>query len=148
MSRYQLHASLGYNLSLAARLQERRLDGALKPEGLTRTSWCILLAVGNEELKKPSEIARFVGIDRTATSRALRGMEASDLIRRKSGQKDRRSTEVTLTPKGRRAIDRLTPFAEANNDWMTSKLTADENKRLMALLGKLNADEETGLAVI
>ena len=74
-SKYRLHHSIGYHLSLAARLQERRLDGWMRPMGLTRTTWCILLAVANENLTRPSEIAEFVGIDRTATSRALRQME-------------------------------------------------------------------------
>ena len=77
---YRLHTSLGYHLSLASRLQERRLDEQLKTLGLTRTTWCILLAVGNEGLCQPSDIADFVGIDRTATSRALRHMEDDGLL--------------------------------------------------------------------
>ncbi|MEM1302763.1 MAG: MarR family transcriptional regulator, partial [Pseudomonadota bacterium] len=80
--RYRLHDSLGYNLSLAARLQERRLDDGLRSLALTRTNWCILLAVGVEGLSGPSDIAAFVGIDRTATSRALRQMEQAGLIER------------------------------------------------------------------
>ena len=92
MSNYRLHASLGYNLSLAARLQERRLDDALKTLGLSRTTWCVLLAVGVEALTQPSEIATFIGIDRTATSRALRMMEADGLLTRESGRADKRTT--------------------------------------------------------
>ena len=77
---YRLHNSLGYRLSRVARIQERRLDLGLRRIGLTRTTWCVLLAVGNEGLSQPSDIAEFIGIDRTATSRALRQMEADDLI--------------------------------------------------------------------
>jgi DNA-binding MarR family transcriptional regulator len=98
---YRLHRSLGYKLSIASRLQERRLDEGLRRLGLTRVSWCVLLAVGVEGLGRPSDIARFVGIDRTATSRALRQMEAAGLVTRASGAKDRRTTQVTCTPKGR-----------------------------------------------
>jgi DNA-binding MarR family transcriptional regulator len=47
--------------------------------------WCILLAVEEEGLKNPSEIAQFVGIDRTATSRALRQLEDEGLIAREMG---------------------------------------------------------------
>ena len=57
--RYRLHHSLGYHLSIASRLQERRLDEKLKPVGLTRSTWCILLAIGNENLSQPSDIADF-----------------------------------------------------------------------------------------
>ena len=117
---YRLHTSLGYNLSLAARLQERRLDAALKTLGLTRITWCVLLAVGNEGLSKPSAIASFVGIDRTATSRALRGMEADGLIERNGGDGDRRTRRVKLTGLGDSRIEAGTPFAISNNEVMRS----------------------------
>lgn len=143
--RYRLHASLGYNLSLAARLQERRLDEALKSIGLTRTTWCILLAVGNENLHQPSDIARFIGIDRTATSRALRQMQEAGLIERETGTDDRRTTTVSLTPEGRGLIAKGTPFAIGNNRVMRSKLTAREYDALVRLLGKLTEGEVAGL---
>lgn len=143
--RYRLHASLGYNLSLAARLQERRLDESLRTLGLTRTSWCVLLALGNEDLHQPSDIARFIGIDRTATSRALRQMEAAGLIERRSGTGDRRTTTVSLTDAGRRLVDNGTPFALSNNLAMRKKLTAREYEALLRLLGKLTEGEAAGL---
>ena len=69
---YRLHQSLGYHLSIAARLQERRLDEQLRMLGLTRTTWCILLAVGNEGLSQPSDIAGFVGIGGVGRPRRTR----------------------------------------------------------------------------
>lgn len=74
---YALHESLGYLLSVAARNQERNIETAMKKLGLTRTGWCVLLAIGHEGLSKPSEIASYVLIDRTAASRALRQLEAA-----------------------------------------------------------------------
>lgn len=147
MASYRLHASLGYNLSLAARLQERRLDDALKSLGLTRTTWCVLLAVGNETLRQPSDIARFVGIDRTATSRALRVMEDAGLVVRESGESDRRTTRVGLTRLGRELIERATPCAVANNQVMRAKLSEKEHRALIELLGKLTEGESAELKV-
>ncbi|MEO9825158.1 MAG: MarR family transcriptional regulator [Paracoccaceae bacterium] len=143
---YRLHASLGYNLSLAARLQERRLDEALKTLGLTRITWCVLLGVGNEGLSKPSDLASFVGIDRTATSRALRGMEADGLIERTGGDGDKRTRHVKLTPLGQDRIQAGTPFAVANNDAMATKLTEKEHRALLTLLGKLTDGEDAELS--
>lgn len=134
---YRLHASLGYHLSIASRLQERRLDEQLKTLGLTRTTWCILLAVGNEGHSQPSDIAAFVGIDRTATSRALRAMEEIGLITRGAGDGDRRTRCVTLTPAGEAAITAATPMARANGRILAEALAADEPAVLMALLQKL-----------
>ena len=146
MSNYRLHASLGYNLSLAARLQERRLDDALKTLGLTRTTWCVLLAVGAESLTQPSEIATFIGIDRTATSRALRMMEADGLLTRENGLADKRTTHVRLTALGQKLIEKGTPFAIENNALMRAKLTEEEHGQLMDLLAKVTEGENTGLS--
>lgn len=147
MTSYRLHASLGYNLSLAARLQERRLDDALKTLGLTRTTWCVLLAVGVEGHHQPSDIATFIGIDRTATSRALRNMEAAALLTRRAGSDDRRTTRVTLTDLGRTRIEQGAPFAIENNRLMRAKLTDEEHAELMRLLGKLTEGESADLSV-
>ena len=134
---YRLHDSLGFRLSRAARIQERRLDAGLKTLGLTRVTWCVLLAVGNEGLAQPSEIAEFVGIDRTATSRALRQMEARGLISRAAGPGDGRTRSVVLTGPGKAALATGTPLAEANNAAMAERLDPDDVERLKAQLDRL-----------
>ena len=136
---YRLHQSLGYHLSIAARIQERRLDEQLKTLGLSRITWCILLALGNEGLSQPSDIADFVGIDRTATSRALRQMEAAGLLERSSGVEDKRTRQVELTDKGRETIRQATPMAEDNAAQMTDLLDSEEEAQLKSLLAKLMA---------
>ncbi len=138
---YRLQASLGYHLSLAARLQERRLEERLRDIGLNRTTWCVLLAVANEGLSQPSDIAEFVGIDRTATSRALRGMEGDGLLARQSGKEDRRTRRITLTDKGKRAVAKATPHARANGAAMASQLSGTEHAELMRLLARLIDDK-------
>lgn len=139
--RYRLHKSLGYQLTLTSRIQERRLDERLRTLGLTRTTWCVLLAVGNEALAMPSEIADFVGIDRTATSRALRQMETAGLIERQSGEDDRRTTRVALTPLGQERLTQGTPMAVENNRVMLDRLTPGEADQVMQLLDRLRGDD-------
>ena len=144
--RYRLHGSLGYQLSLAARIQEKRLDDGLRALGLTRITWCVLLAVGNEDLRQPSDIAEFVGIDRTATSRALRQMESEGLIARQSGQQDRRTTSVSLTERGRALLALGTPLAMENNALMQARLSASEAAELRRLLQKVRQGDPVALA--
>ncbi len=134
---YKLHDSLGYHLSRAARIQERRLEEDLKRLGLTRTTWCVLLAVGMEKLSQPSDIAAFIGIDRTATSRAFRQMESDGLIARDAGRPDRRTTSVSLTAKGEAQLAKGRPFAEANNKALSEKLGAEDAHTVKCLLAKL-----------
>jgi len=146
---YRLHASLGYQLSLAARLQERRLEEGLRALGLTRVTWCVLLAVGNEGLVQPSDIAAFVGIDRTVASRALRQMEAAGLIARaagsESGRGDRRTTTVRLTDLGLERLGQGTPLARANNLAMETRLSPGEAAELRRLLARVREGDDRPL---
>ena len=105
----------------------------------------MLLAVGNERLSQPSDIAGFVGIDRTATSRALRQMEADGLLARSSGTEDRRTRRVELTDKGCEAIRAATPFARANAAIMAEQLDAGEQDMLIRLLAKLRPADDAPL---
>jgi len=144
-NKYRLHQSLGYQMSLTSRLQERRFDEQLKTLGLTRITWCILLAVEVEEMVNPSDIAAFVGIDRTATSRALRQMETAGMVKRGAGKDDGRTTTVALTDTGRDLHRRATPMARVNAQHWQSKLTAEETTELCRLMNKLRSGEDAAL---
>ncbi|MEM8630291.1 MAG: MarR family transcriptional regulator [Pseudomonadota bacterium] len=126
-------------------MQEKRLDEKLKSIELTRVTWCVLLAIVNEGLLRPSEIATFVGIDRTATSRALKQMEAAGLIERTAGTGDRRTRTASATAAGMALVGKGTPMAEDNARLLSEKLTAQEEQDLRALLAKLRKGEEIAL---
>lgn len=138
---YRLHASIMYQLTLTSRLQERRLEEGLRSLGLSRLAWCILLAVHVEERTQPSEIAQFIGTDRTATSRALRHMEAKGWVARRTGEGDRRTTRVALTRAGADLLVRAVPIAEENARYFLSKLPAEGPERLQHLLAQLREGE-------
>ncbi|WP_421704000.1 MarR family winged helix-turn-helix transcriptional regulator [Aliiroseovarius sp.] len=142
---YRLHDAIGYQLTVTARLQERRFEAALKTLDLTRITWCVLLATGDEGLCQPSDIADFIGIDRTATSRALKQMEAAGLITRDNGTGDKRTTRVGLTDLGREKLDQATPMAVANRTRSEDSLTPDELTELRRLLAKLRQGDDTPL---
>lgn len=142
--KYRLHDSIGFHATFAARLVERRVEEGLRKFGLTRVGWCILLAVAEEGLKNPSDIASFVGIDRTATSRALRALETEGLISRAIGREDRRMTEVSMTDDGYDRMIQAVPICMENMDHFNAKLTVAERSELKRLLSKLCQDEGAG----
>ncbi|QBY01413.1 MarR family transcriptional regulator [Rhodophyticola sp. CCM32] len=138
--RFGLHDSITFHISQTARGIERRVEEGLRGFGLTRIGWCILVAVGEDGLKNPSEIASFVGIDRTATSRALRQLEDEGLIARSIGREDRRMTEVALTPEGQSRMQAATPVCSENMAHFNDRLSAAERMELTRILGKLHND--------
>jgi DNA-binding MarR family transcriptional regulator len=104
-----------------------------------------LLAVAEEGLQNPSDIAKFVGIDRTATSRALRQLEDDGLIGRAIGRKDRRMTVVSLTQKGFDRLIAAVPTCQENMSHFNAKLTEVEQRELRRLMTKLRDGEDMGL---
>lgn len=138
---YDLHASIGFQATLSARTFEKRLEDGLKTIDLTRIQWCILLAVGSEGRRRPSQIAEFIGIDRTATSRGLRMLETNGLITRSPDHMDRRVTQVILSEAGFKALALALPIAAENNVYFSEKLSLDELGVLERLLIKLRDGE-------
>lgn len=143
---YHLHSSTGYQLSKTARLQERGFEFELKSLGLTRISWCILLAVDTESLRHPSAIAEFVGIDRTATSRALTQMVRDGFVERKEEKSDGRRTSVHATKLGRARLAVATREARLNAAHFEAKLSRLEQETLRDLLLKLQSGEGSSLS--
>ena len=143
IKRYSLHASIGYQSTLTSRVFERRLEESLKPVGLTRLNWCILLALIEEKLTSPSDIAEFVGIDRTATSRALRHMERDGLIERGTGRNDRSPTQ-----EARNRLDRAIPGALSNAEHFANKLTQEDREKLATLLQRMREGEAAFLKTL
>ena len=139
--KFSLQDSVGHQITRTARILERRVEDDLRRFGLTRVGWCVLVAVAEEGKKNPSDIANFVGIDRTATSRALRQLESDGLIHREMGRDDRRTTEVRLTDLGQSQFEAALPFCRAASIHFHHKLTEAELETLKALLAKLAADE-------
>lgn len=143
---YHLHHSIGYQLSRTARLQERGFEAKLRNLGLSRTTWCILLAVQNEDLHNPSAIADYIGIDRTATSRALRKMAQEGLVVQDEETSDGRRKNIYATPKATHLLVKATGYARENAAYFEAKLTNSEQNSLRNLLLKLQSGEGEPLA--
>ena len=139
--KFGLHDSAAHHITRSARLVERRVETVLRRLGLTRVEWCVLVAVVDELKKNPSEIADFIGIDRTATSRALRQLETAGLIEREMGRDDRLTTEVRLTEQGLTKYRAALPMCRDTAQHFHNKLTLDELATLLDLLARLTRDE-------
>lgn len=143
--RYDLHSSIGYQATLTSRVFESRLEDRLRRLGLTRLGWCILVAVGEERLTSPSDIAEFIGVDRTATSRALKMLEADALLTRTDSRDDRRRKQVRLTERGADLLSSAVVVARNNASHFASKLTETEQSTLFELIKKMRVGEDSAL---
>lgn len=138
---YRLHSRLGYKVSRLARLMEARLEEKISPLGVTRLMWCVLSGVGMEGVRTPSELAAYVGVARSAVSRALRAMETMELLSRQPAAGDGRGVQIALTDKGRDVMERCKVHVEWLNGHFTSKIAATELEVLMKQIDRLSSGE-------
>lgn len=120
----------------AARAVTRLYDEALAPAGLKVTQFSLLrmlLRIGPQPV---SAVAEATGLDRTTLTRNLRGLAKDKLVAFGAGQ-DRRERRVLVTSRGRRLVERATPYWEAVQARMRAALGDEDHERLFALLGKL-----------
>jgi DNA-binding MarR family transcriptional regulator len=73
-------------------------------------------------------------------------MEAAGMVARAGGAKDRRTTQVRLTGKGRALLARATPLAVHNAALLAERLSEDERAQLHRLLRKARADDALPLS--
>ncbi|MCO4825344.1 MAG: winged helix DNA-binding protein [Amylibacter sp.] len=136
---YDLHSGLGYKLTIAARTNNASFETALSTLNLTRQMWCVLVAVGEQNITAPSAIADYIGIIRAAASRTLKQMERDGLLKRAAGNTDKRTTTVALTPKGRDLLYHSMPLALQTRSSIDAALSNAEQTQLTHLLEKLTA---------
>ncbi|WP_432261624.1 MarR family winged helix-turn-helix transcriptional regulator [Cupriavidus sp. TMH.W2] len=98
-----------------ARLLRGHIDQALAPFELDMSQYLLLsmLAVDENQPSMPSELSATLDATRTQMTRLLDGLEARGLLRRRASASDRRSLELTLTPAGRRLLERAAPVVHA-----------------------------------
>src|SRR5271170_2930556 len=131
----------GLLLETNARL-ERQLGAALEASiGLPLPWFEVLLRVERAEVGylSMSALAEQTVYSSGGTTRLVDRIVAQGLIERSSCPNDRRSVHVRMTPEGERVLaEALVVHAEHLEQFMTSKLTAEERDGLEAALRKLN----------
>ncbi len=145
LTKYNLQRSLGYRMTYVARLNERRFEGLIAEHDLSRLAWCVLCALEYEGLRRPSDIADFIGVDRAAISRVIGQMEGKGLITRRLASGDARARAIEVTDLGLRRLTGGTAAAQDNADHFRAKLTDAEFAALDAILSKLIKGDDSPL---
>ncbi len=100
------------NLRKTARLVAQFYDQRLQPSGLRNTQFTLLVTLANFAPLSVSHLAERMGTDRTTLTRNLRVLEQDGLIAGHAGE-DARVRLLSLTTKGRKALERARPYWQA-----------------------------------
>ena len=102
---YRAQDNLGFCLSRAALIMQTAVNSALSDVGLSRLSWTVLASICFDSVDSPSQLAKFIGLERTTVSRIITQLEKDGFVTRQPNQRDGRGHKVELTARGHKVCE-------------------------------------------
>ena len=105
---------------------------------LTDQQWRIIRVLAGKKNIETFELARQSMVPPPSLTRILKNFEKTELITRKSDNRDLRKTLINLTPAGWKKFDQVSPEAERIYFAIEEKVGKQELNQLLKSLQKLN----------
>jgi len=141
---------LGFLIHDVARLQRATQDRLLKPLGLTRSQWGVLIFLSRRDGMTQTALAADLELTKPAIGGLLERMEAAGVVQRRPDENNSRMRRVYLTRAGYRLLDEIQqlidPVATKPVDGCTAEEVAITTRvlRLMRERELEMAGEENG----
>jgi DNA-binding MarR family transcriptional regulator len=131
------NACVGYNLRKASRIVSKVYAQAMRGAPVRGPQFSLMMMIARKESPTISELAEYIGADRTTMTRNLNHLEKRGLIRIAQG-KDLRSKAVELEPKGKVALDRSVSYWKNAQTKVLAVLGEERWDRMLADLSVLS----------
>lgn len=129
--------SLPMRLLKAREAVMRNFLPCLRAHDLSAQQWRVLRSLMEKSERDASEIAEHCSILLPSLSRILQNLDGRGLIRRKACGKDQRRSLISITPKGRKLVNKIAPLSEERYDDIARRFGEDQLAQLYTLLGDL-----------
>ncbi|MGU3524281.1 MarR family transcriptional regulator [Enterobacteriaceae bacterium C23F] len=129
---------MGMRMAMVVRQWRAIIDHAITDTGLTQSSWTTLMQL--KELGdnvSVSELAEVQGIELPPLMRTLVQLEEQGYLLRAVSPYDKRCRLLTLTPKGREVLERLTNVIETCQQRVTETIPAEVMEAFSNTLNQL-----------
>src|SRR4051812_7348982 len=97
-----------FNLRWVTRLVTQFYDAEMRRHGIRPTQGSILASLNSKDSWNMAELSDWLGMDRTTLVRNLRPLQRDGFIEAAGGGRGNR-VELTITAKGRKQVEKLTP---------------------------------------
>jgi DNA-binding MarR family transcriptional regulator len=141
---------LGLLLRQSHRRAAAALNDALSPLQLTGRHFGVMLSLSRDGVSSQRRLIRQLGSDKAGMVRTVDDLEALGYLQRTRSFTDRRVSDLSLTPKGKRAFGDATTLALSAADQLFRSFTQTELEVLEALLSRFvrSDPEETAAAAV
>ena len=116
------------------RASHTRTAETLNSIGLTPALFALLNVLGAREGSIQQQLSSDMGIDPSAMVKLINELEEAGLAERRRRPGDRRAWEVSITPRGRRTLERARRLVKQVEDQVLDGLTAPDRRQLLTLL--------------
>jgi MarR family transcriptional regulator, lower aerobic nicotinate degradation pathway regulator len=130
----ELRSSTGFLLALLGQEATGRLRAALITEHLKPRQFEILSLLADHGSTGQRELGDMMAIDHSTLVTMLNPLEAERLIKRERNFSDRRRHVVTITPSGRRRLDRAVHAQQQAQNALLAGLSGQQRTELRDLL--------------
>jgi DNA-binding MarR family transcriptional regulator len=116
------------------RASHARVSEELHSLGLTPARFGVLNVLGAREGAIQQELGSAMGIDPSTMVSLLDDLEGAGLAKRRPHPQDRRARQISITPKGRRLLERARKKAFEAEDEVLGGLSPAQRRELLKLL--------------
>ena len=120
----------------------RFMGGEMERLGFGPGQFHLLAALYQEEGISQDELSRRVGVDKSATSRALLKLEKYGLVRRESSSDNHREKIVYVEPKAREFEDEFKKIQHRWNTLLLEGLSEEMKTKLLSALKEIAGNAE------
>ncbi len=134
MDKYQLDHNIGFLVNDISRLISTEYNKIMKPLGLTRAQWRVIVHLHRSDGLTQSELAELLDVGKVSVGGLIDRLEHSDWVERRDDPQDRRSNRVYLTRKGRAIEKKMEKTGRELTRQTLRDLGPDERAQLVDLL--------------
>jgi DNA-binding MarR family transcriptional regulator len=134
MDKYQLDHNIGFLVNDISRLISTEYNKIMKPLGLTRAQWRVIVHLHRMDGQTQSSLAVLLDVGKVSVGGLIDRLEHSGWVERRDDPQDRRSNLVFLTKKGRAIEKKMEATGRELTRQTLRNLGSDERTQLVDLL--------------
>lgn len=122
----------------------QRLTSMLAGHELSNANWSLMQYLANEELATMSQIAKYWDVEKPTVSANVKTLTKQELIQLKQGN-DRREKYISLTEKGEKLYENISPEIKFLQDQLLNNLTDEQQELFKKALSDMEKILKEGL---
>lgn len=129
----------GFLVHDVSRLRRTVFDQRVKPLGITRSQWWVLLHLAHHEGEPlmQIELARLLDVGKVTLGGLIDRLEQAGFVVRTPDKLDRRSKRVSMSSKGRALVHRMTQISRKMNEQIMRGISPRKQRALGDMLARM-----------